>query len=89
MIAYEGTGQYCSHFNGRRNRLFRLFKYPVGYLKQVRDICNKYGILLIMDEVMSGFGRTGKWFGFENHGIVPDMIAMAKGLPPGICHLAA
>ena len=36
-----------------------------------------------MDEVMSGFGRTGKWFGFENHGIVPDMIAMAKGLTSG------
>jgi taurine--2-oxoglutarate transaminase len=40
----------------------------------------EHGILLIMDEVMSGFGRTGKWFGFENHGIIPDMICMAKGL---------
>jgi taurine--2-oxoglutarate transaminase len=58
-------------------------KYPVGYLKKVREICNKHGILLIIDEVMSGFGRTGKWFGFENHGIVPDMIAMAKGLTSG------
>jgi taurine--2-oxoglutarate transaminase len=58
-------------------------KYPGGYLKAVREICNKHGILLMMDEVMSGFGRTGKWFGFENHGIVPDMIAMAKGLTCG------
>jgi taurine--2-oxoglutarate transaminase len=52
-------------------------------LKAVREICNKHGILLIMDEVMSGFGRTGKWFGFEHHDIVPDMICMAKGLTCG------
>jgi len=52
-------------------------------LKGVRDICNRHGILLIIDEVMSGFGRTGKWFGFEHHGIVPDMICMAKGLTSG------
>jgi taurine--2-oxoglutarate transaminase len=57
--------------------------YPDGFLKAVRELCNKYGILLIMDEVMSGFGRTGKWFGFQHHGIVPDMIAMAKGLTCG------
>ena len=49
----------------------------------MREICNKHGILLIMDEVMSGFGRTGKWFGFQHHDIVPDMIAMAKGLTCG------
>jgi taurine--2-oxoglutarate transaminase len=58
-------------------------QYPNGYLKQVSAICKKHGILVIIDEVMSGFGRTGKWFGFENHGIVPDMIAMAKGLTSG------
>lgn len=54
--------------------------YPKGYLKGVKALCEKYGILFIADEVMSGFGRTGKWFGFENHGIVPDMVCMAKGL---------
>jgi taurine--2-oxoglutarate transaminase len=43
-------------------------KYPVGYLKKVREICDKHGILFIADEVMSGFGRTGKWFGVDNHG---------------------
>ena len=58
-------------------------KYPVGYLKAVRNICDKHAILLIIDEVMSGFGRTGKWFGFQHHDIVPDMIAMAKGLTCG------
>jgi taurine---2-oxoglutarate transaminase len=55
-------------------------QYPKGYLKGVKALCEKYGILFIADEVMSGFGRTGKWFGFENHGIVPDMVCMAKGL---------
>src|SRR5215471_14447915 len=59
------------------------FLYPEGYLKKVREICDKHGILLIIDEVMSGFGRTGKWFGFEHHDIIPDMIAMAKGLTSG------
>src|SRR4029079_2358790 len=58
-------------------------KYPAGYLKAVRELCNRHGILLLMDEVISGFGRTGKWFGFQNHDIVPDMIAMAKGLTSG------
>src|SRR5213076_186543 len=53
------------------------------YLQVVREICNKNGILLIIDEVMSGFGSTGKWFGFQNHDIIPDMIAMAKGLTCG------
>jgi taurine--2-oxoglutarate transaminase len=54
--------------------------YPKGYLKGIKTLCEKYGILFIADEVMSGFGRTGKWFGFENHDIIPDMVCMAKGL---------
>jgi len=54
--------------------------YPKGYLKGVKALCEKYGILFVADEVMSGFGRTGKWFGFEHHDIVPDMVCMAKGL---------
>jgi taurine--2-oxoglutarate transaminase len=54
---------------------------PSGrYLHGLRELCNKYGILLIFDEVMSGFGRTGKWFACEHWDVVPDMITMAKGL---------
>jgi taurine--2-oxoglutarate transaminase len=83
LIAYEGPANIAAILLEGESGSSGCLKYPVGYLKQVRDICNKHGILLIMDEVMSGFGRTGKWFGFENHGIVPDMIAMAKGLTSG------
>jgi taurine---2-oxoglutarate transaminase len=83
VIAYEGPGNIAAILLEGESGSSGCLKYPVGYLKQVREICNRHGILLIMDEVMSGFGRTGKWFGFENHGIVPDMIAMAKGLTSG------
>ena len=58
-------------------------KYPPNYWKLVRGICDKYGILLICDEVMSGFGRTGKMFGIQHHGVEPDMMCIAKGLTSG------
>lgn len=64
-------------------------KYPKGYIRKVKDICEKYGILFIADEVMSGFGRTGKMFGFEHHNIIPDMICMAKGITSGYIPLGA
>ena len=83
MIAYEGPANIAAILLEGESGSSGCLQYPVGYLKAVREICNKHGILLIMDEVMSGFGRTGKWFGFENHGIIPDMIAMAKGLTCG------
>jgi taurine--2-oxoglutarate transaminase len=83
LIAYEGPATIAAILLEGESGSSGCLQYPVGYLKQVREICNKYGILLIIDEVMSGFGRTGKWFGFENHGIIPDMIAMAKGLTAG------
>lgn len=83
VIAYEGPANIAAILLEGESGSSGCLKYPVGYLKAVREICNKQGILLIIDEVMSGFGRTGKWFGFENHGIVPDMIAMAKGLTCG------
>lgn len=83
MIAYEGPANIAAILLEGESGSSGCLQYPVGYLKAVRSICDKHGILLIMDEVMSGFGRTGKWFGFENHGIIPDMIAMAKGLTCG------
>lgn len=83
VIAYEGPANIAAILLEGQSGSSGCFLYPNGYLKAVREICNKHGILLIMDEVMSGFGRTGKWFGFEHHDIVPDMIAMAKGLTCG------
>ena len=83
MIAFEGGGNIAAILLEGESGSSGCLKYPVGYLKAVRALCNQHGILLIIDEVMSGFGRTGKWFGFENHGIVPDMICMAKGLTCG------
>ncbi|RYY32975.1 MAG: aminotransferase class III-fold pyridoxal phosphate-dependent enzyme [Sphingobacteriaceae bacterium] len=64
-------------------------KYPPDYLPKVREICDKHGILLIADEVMSGFGRTGKWFGVDNYEVVPDMIATAKGITAAYLPLGA
>ena len=57
---------------------------PTSFMKGLREICDKYGILLIFDEVQSGFGRTGKWFALEHFGVVPDIITAAKGLASGM-----
>ena len=62
---------------------------PEGYMQGVRALCDRYGILLIADEVMSGFGRTGKWFAVEHWDVVPDMITMAKGLTSAYAPLGA
>ena len=56
---------------------------PAGYLAGVRHLCDEHGIVLILDEVMAGFGRTGQWFAFERHDIVPDLITFAKGVNSG------
>lgn len=64
-------------------------KYPPGYLKKVKQLCEKYGILFIDDEVMSGFCRTGKWFAIEHHDVVPDIMVLAKGLTSGYVPLGA
>ncbi|NKX86136.1 aspartate aminotransferase family protein [Nocardia coubleae] len=56
---------------------------PPGYLAGVREIADRYGILLILDEVMAGFGRTGAWFAFSRHDVVPDLITFAKGVNSG------
>lgn len=62
---------------------------PDGYLQGVRALCDKYGILMIADEVMSGFGRTGQWFAVNHWGVVPDIMTMAKGLTSAYVQLGA
>ena len=62
---------------------------PEGYLQGVRKLCDRYGILLISDEVMSGFGRTGAWFAVDHWSVVPDLMTMAKGLTSAYAPLGA
>ncbi|RPI29733.1 MAG: aminotransferase class III-fold pyridoxal phosphate-dependent enzyme [Chloroflexota bacterium] len=62
---------------------------PDGYLQGVRELCDRYKILFIADEVMSGFGRTGKWFAVDYWGVVPDIMTMAKGLTSAYAPLGA
>jgi taurine--2-oxoglutarate transaminase len=62
---------------------------PDGYMQGLRQICDKNGIMLIADEVMSGFGRTGRWFALDHWGVVPDLMTMAKGLTSAYVQLGA
>jgi taurine--2-oxoglutarate transaminase len=62
---------------------------PDGYIEGVRKLCDKYGILMIADEVMAGFGRTGEWFAVDHWKVVPDLICMAKGLTSSYIALGA
>jgi taurine--2-oxoglutarate transaminase len=62
---------------------------PDGYLQAIREVCDRHGIVLITDEVMAGFGRTGKWFAVENWDVVPDIITLAKGINSGYIPLGA
>ena len=62
---------------------------PDNYLKGVRDVCDRYNVLLIMDEVVSGFGRTGKMFGHEHWGVKADVFSFAKGMASGYMPVAA
>jgi taurine---2-oxoglutarate transaminase len=62
---------------------------PDGYLQSLREVCDRHGVLLIFDEVMAGFGRTGRWFACENWDVVPDIITVAKGINSGYVPLGA
>jgi putrescine aminotransferase len=62
---------------------------PVGWLRAVRAICDELDVLMIADEVITGFGRTGRWFGCEHDGIVPDLMTVAKGITSGYIPLSA
>jgi taurine--2-oxoglutarate transaminase len=62
---------------------------PPGYLQSVREVCDRHGVLLILDEVMAGFGRTGRWFACEHWDVVPDIVTVAKGINSGYVPLGA
>ena len=66
-----------------------MLTHPPGYLQAVRDLCDKHGVLLILDEVATGFGRTGRMFACEHEGVAPDLLCLAKGITGGYLPLAA
>src|SRR5688572_19195244 len=83
VVGYEGPGNIAAIIMEGESGSSGCIKYPEGYLKKVKAICEKHGILFIADEVMSGFGRTGKWFGIQNHDVEPDLLCFAKGVTAG------
>ncbi|RAP36899.1 aspartate aminotransferase family protein [Candidatus Marinamargulisbacteria bacterium SCGC AAA071-K20] len=89
IINFEGPENVAAILMEGESGSSGCIKYPPDYWTKLREIADKYGILLISDEVMSGFGRCGKWFAVENHGVIPDMIVMAKGLSSGYIPIGA
>jgi taurine--2-oxoglutarate transaminase len=88
-IMYEGPHTIAAFVIETVTGTNGLIVPPDGYLQGVRAICDKYGILLICDEVMAGLGRTGAWFAVDHWGVVPDIITMAKGLTSAYLPLGA
>ncbi len=89
VIQYEGPNQIAAMFIETVTGTNGILPPPAGYLVGLRQLLDKYGILLVCDEVMAGFGRTGKMFAFEHAGIVPDVVTMAKGLTSSYVPLGA
>ncbi len=83
ILKYEGPENFAAILMEGESGSSGCIKFPPFYLREVRRLCDKYGILLIIDEVMSGFGRTGKWFGVDHHEVSPDLMCIAKGLTAG------
>ena len=89
VIKYEGPDRIAAIIMEGIVGSNGLIVPPDDYWPRVREICDKYGILLISDEVMSGWGRTGKWFAVDNWNVVPDIITTAKGITSGYVPLGA
>ena len=89
VIRYEGAHTIAAFLLEPVVGTNGLLVPPDGYMQGVRAMCDRHGILLIADEVMSGFGRTGKWFAVNHWGIAPDLITMAKGLTSAYAPLGA
>jgi taurine--2-oxoglutarate transaminase len=89
VIKFEGPENVAAIFLEGVTGSSGIMIYPDEYWPRMREIADKYGILLVDDEVMSGFGRTGKWFGIDNWEVVPDVMTMAKGLTAAYVPLGA
>jgi taurine--2-oxoglutarate transaminase len=89
VITYEGSHTIAAVILETVTGTNGIIIPPDGYLQGVRQLCDKYDILMICDEVMSGFGRTGQWFAVDNWNVVPDLMTMAKGLTSAYAPLGA
>jgi taurine--2-oxoglutarate transaminase len=89
VIKFEGPENVAAIFLEGVTGSSGIMIYPDEYWPRMREIADKYGILLVDDEVMSGFGRTGEWFGIDNWGVAPDVMTMAKGLTSAYVPLGA
>ncbi len=89
VIQLEGPNQIAAYILEPVTGTNGILIPPDGYLQGVRALCDKYGILMIADEVMSGFGRTGEWFAVNHWNVVPDLMTMAKGLTSAYVPLGA
>jgi adenosylmethionine-8-amino-7-oxononanoate aminotransferase len=89
IIQFEDPEQISAFIGEPIQQGFGAYAPPKEYWKIVREICNAYGVLLIIDEVICGFGRTGKWFGVDHFDVKPDMITMAKGITSGYVPLGS
>lgn len=89
IISYEGAETIAAIIIETVTGTNGIIIPPDGYLQGVREICDRNNILLICDEVMSGFGRTGEWFAVDNWNVIPDLMTMAKGLTSAYAPLGA
>lgn len=89
VIQYEGPHTIAAMIMETVTGTNGIIPPPPGYLQRVRAILDKYNILLIADEVMCGFGRTGKWFAVDHYGVTPDLLSLAKGINSGYVPLGA
>jgi taurine--2-oxoglutarate transaminase len=89
VIRYEGPHTIAAVFLETIVGTNGILIPPDGYVQGVREICNRHGILMVADEVMAGFGRTGKWFAIQHWDTVPDLMTMAKGLTSSYLPLGA
>jgi taurine--2-oxoglutarate transaminase len=89
VIQFEGPQTIAAFFIEPVTGTNGILVPPDGYIQGIRDLCTKYGILLVADEVMSGFGRTGEWFAVDHWKVVPDLMTMAKGLTSAYVPLGA
>jgi taurine---2-oxoglutarate transaminase len=89
LLEYEGADTVAAVILETVTGTNGVIPPPDGYLQSIRKVCDRHGILLVLDEVMAGFGRTGRWFACEHWDVVPDIITVAKGINSGYVPLGA